>query len=204
VNKRASDSGSVTNAGQAGRPTGLAGQVIGVIMARLNADMEHASVELLSLHRDDRALEIGYGPGIGISALLAALPDGRVAGIDPSPVMWRQASRRAGTAKRVDLRIGEVSSLPWPDAAFDGILAVNNAQFWPDPAVDVAEALRVLAPGGRIVIALRTGGRHGHAQLAASCAVLLAGHALAVTHDTRRMRTGPAAFLCGQRHLRAA
>jgi SAM-dependent methyltransferase len=117
--------------------------------------------------------------------------------------MWQQASRRAGTAKRVDLRIGEVSSLPWPDAAFDGILAVNTAQFWPDPAADVAEVLRVLAPGGRIVIALRTGRRH-HAQLAASCAALLAGHALAVTRDTRRMRTGPAVFLRGQRHLLAA
>jgi hypothetical protein len=32
-----------------------------------------------------------------------------------------QASRRAGAAKPVDLRIGEVSSLPWPDAAFDGM-----------------------------------------------------------------------------------
>ncbi|HEY7278413.1 MAG TPA: class I SAM-dependent methyltransferase [Trebonia sp.] len=194
----------MTNAGQAGRPAGVAGWLIGMIMARLNADMEHAGVELLGLHGDDRALEIGYGPGIGISALLAALPHGRVAGIDPSPVMWRQASRRAGTAKRVDLRIGEVSSLPWPDAEFDGILAVNTAQFWPDPAADVAEAVRVLAPGGRIVIALRTGGRHGHAPLAASCAELLAVHALAVTRDARRMRTGPAVFLRGQRLLLAA
>jgi ubiquinone/menaquinone biosynthesis C-methylase UbiE len=194
----------MTSKGQAGQPAGIAGRLIGMIMARLNADMEHAGVELLGLHGDERALEIGYGPGTGISALLAALPDGRVAGIDPSPVMWRQASRRTGTSKRVDLRIGEVSSLPWPDAEFDGILAVNTTQFWPDLEADVAEVLRVLAPGGRIVIALRTRGRHGHAQLAASCAALLAGHALAVTRDTRRMRTGPAVFLRGQRHLLAA
>jgi ubiquinone/menaquinone biosynthesis C-methylase UbiE len=189
----------MTSTGQAARPAGVAGRAIGMIMARLNTDMEHAGVELLGLRGDERALEIGYGPGIGISALLAALPDGHVAGIDPSPVMWRQASRRAGSAGRADLRIGEVSSLPWPDAEFDGILAVNAAQFWSDPAADVAEVLRVLAPGGRIVIALRTSGRRGHAQLADSCAALLAGHALAVTRDTRRMRTGPVVFLRGQR-----
>jgi ubiquinone/menaquinone biosynthesis C-methylase UbiE len=194
----------MTSTGQARRPAEVTGRLVGMIMARLNADMEHAGVELLSLRGDERALEIGYGPGVGIAALLAALPDGRVAGIDPSPVMYRQASRRAGAAKRVDLRIGEVSSLPWPDAAFDGVLAVNTAQFWPDPAADVAEALRVLAPGGHVVIALRTGRRHGHAQLAASCAELLAGYGLNVTHDTRTMRTGPAAFLVGRRHRLAA
>jgi ubiquinone/menaquinone biosynthesis C-methylase UbiE len=194
----------MTSTGQAGRPAGVAGRLIGVIMARLNADMEHAGVELLGLRGDERALEIGYGPGIGISALLAALPDGHVAGIDPSSVMCRQASRRAGATKRVDLRIGVVSSLPWPDAAFDGILAVNTAQFWPEPAADVAEAVRVLAPGGRIVIALRTGGRHGHADLAARCADFLTEHDLVVTRDTRTMRTGLAVFLRGQRHWLAA
>jgi len=194
----------MTSTGQAGQPTGVAGRLIGMLMARLNADMEHAGVELLGLHGDDRALEIGYGPGIGISALLAALPDGRVAGIDPSPIMCRQASRRAGASKRVDLRIGEVSALPWPDAAFDGILAVNNAQFWPDPGADVAEVLRVLAPGGRVVIALRTGGRRGHAELADSYADFLTEHDLVVTRDTRTMRTGQAVFVRGQRHWLAA
>lgn len=198
----------MTSTGQAGRPAGVAGRLAGMIMARLNADMEHAGVELLGLRGDERALEIGYGPGTGIGALLAALPDGRVAGIDPSPVMCRQASRqasrRAGAAKRVDLRIGEVSSLPWPDDAFDGILAVNTAQFWPDPAADVAEVLRVLAPGGRVVIALRTGGRHGHAELAARYADLLVEDDLVVTRHTRTMRTGPAVFVRGQRHWLAA
>jgi ubiquinone/menaquinone biosynthesis C-methylase UbiE len=204
VNKPAGDSGSMTSTGQAGRPTGVAGRLIGMIMARLNADMEHAGVELLGLRGDERVLEIGYGPRIGISALLAALPDGRVAGIDPSPAMCLQASSRAGAARRADLRIGEVSSLPWPDDAFDGILAVNTAQFWPDPAADAAEALRVLAPGGRVVIALRTGGRHGHAELAASYADFLDGYGLAVTRDTRTMRTGQAVFVRGQRHRLAA
>jgi SAM-dependent methyltransferase len=182
----------------------MAGRLIGMIMARLNADMEHASVKLLGLLGDERVLEIGYGPGVGIGTLLAALPDGHVCGIDPSPAMYRQASRRAGAAGRADLRIGEVSSLPWPNDAFDGILAVNTAQFWPDPAGDVAEAMRVLAPGGRVVIALRTGGRHSHAELTASCAALLIGHGLAVTRHSRTMRTGPAVFLRGQRHLLAA
>src|SRR5690349_1097830 len=194
----------MTSTGQAGRPAGVAGWLVGMIMAWLNADMEYAAVKLLGLLGDERVLEIGYGPGVGTGALLAAVPDGHVSGIDPSPAMYRQARRRVGAVKRVDLRIGEVSSLPWPDAAFDAIVAVNTAQFWPDPAADVAEAMRVLAPGGRVVIALRTGGRHGHAPLVASCAALLAGHALAVTHDARRMRTGPAVFLRGQRLLLAA
>ena len=185
--------------GQAARPAGPAGRVLGEVMARLNADMEHRAVALLELRGNENALEIGYGPGVGISALLAALPHGQVAGVDPSEVMRAQASRRAAGRGHTDLRVGGVSSLPWPDAAFDAVAAVNSAQFWPDPAADVAEVLRVLAPVGRVVIALRTGGRHGHPALVDRYASLLAERQLTVTRHRSDMRTGPAVFLVGHR-----
>lgn len=189
----------MTGQGQAARPAGRAGQVFGVLMARLNADMEHRSIGLLELRGSENALEIGYGPGVGIGALLASLPHGRVAGIDPSEVMRAQADRRAARTGHADLRVGGVSSLPWPDAEFDAVVAVNSAQFWPDPAADIAEVVRVLAPAGRVVIALRAGEGHGHAGLVDRYESLLAEHQLSVVRHRGGMRTGPAVFLAGQR-----
>jgi ubiquinone/menaquinone biosynthesis C-methylase UbiE len=79
-------------------------------------------VSLLDVQRDDRVLEIGFGPGIAIRELARLAADGRVCGIDHSEVMLRQASRRNADAIRrgaVDLRLGSVDALPDFDAPFD-------------------------------------------------------------------------------------
>jgi SAM-dependent methyltransferase len=189
----------MTSPGQAALPRGVVGRVVGAIMARLNADMEYRSVAMLEARGEERVLEIGYGPGIGVRALVTALPRGTVAGIDPSTVMRAQAQRRVARAGAVELRVGEVSSLPWPDASFDGVIAVNNAQFWPRPDSDLAELLRVLTPTGRAVIALRVGGRQGHADLVSIYTELFTEHGLVVTEESATMRTGPAVFLLARR-----
>jgi SAM-dependent methyltransferase len=54
--------------------------------------------------------------------------------------------------RRVDLRVGTSSRIPFPNAAFDRALAVNALYFWSDPAVDLGEIRRVLKPGGKVVL----------------------------------------------------
>ena len=140
-------------------PRGLLGRVAGQAMVLFNDAIEARAIGLLDLKGDERVLEIGFGPGVGIKKLTERLPRGSVAGIDPSQTMIDMASsrnRRAIAEGKVDLRQGKVSSLPWPDASFDGVLSTNNVQLWETLASDVKEIARVLAPNGRLAIAVQT------------------------------------------------
>ncbi len=44
-----------------------------------------------------------------------------------------------------------VASIPWPDATFSGVVAVNSMQLWEPLDAALREIARVLAPGGRLV-----------------------------------------------------
>ena len=138
-------------------PRGLLGRIAGEAMSLFNASIEARAIGLLDLTGDERVLEIGFGPGVGIRMLSERLPRGRIAGIDPSQTMIGMASsrnRRAIADGTVDLRKGLVSHLPWPDASFDGILSTNNVQLWESVGSDLKEVARALAPGGRVAIAV--------------------------------------------------
>jgi ubiquinone/menaquinone biosynthesis C-methylase UbiE len=70
--------------------------------------------------------------------------------------MMTQARRRNARAiqeGRVDLRQGSVERLPFADAQFDRVLAANSFHHWPNPIANLWEVMRVLKPGGRLVIA---------------------------------------------------
>jgi ubiquinone/menaquinone biosynthesis C-methylase UbiE len=139
-------------------PHGLLGHVAGWLMARLNGPYNRWAIDLLAVGEADRVLEIGYGPGLAIAAAAARATRGAVVGVDRSAVMQAQASRRnraAVRAGRVRLIVGSVDRLPFPDRAFTRACAINSLQFWPSTRDALAEILRVLAPGGRLVLALR-------------------------------------------------
>ncbi len=115
---------------------GTAGPLAGAVMARLNRDMEHAAADELAPGSDDAVLAMGFGPGVGIAALVARLPGGTVAGINPSATMVERARRRnqaaVGTG-RVALARAGAESVPWPDTTFTGVVAVNSMQLWEPP-----------------------------------------------------------------------
>jgi SAM-dependent methyltransferase len=92
------------------------------------------------------------GTGIGHYPMLLARRTGRTYGIESDPALLAEARRRADDAHQPNIRIveGEPHALPLRDAAVDIVL---TSQIEPDdgslPAV--AEALRVLRPGGRLI-----------------------------------------------------
>ncbi len=133
---------------------GTTGRVAGAVMARMNRDMERSAIDELDPGPDASVLSIGFGPGVGIAELVARLPLGRVAGIDPAATMVEQARRRnrsAVDAGGVELVRATAESIPWPDGAFGGVLAVNSIQLWDPLASGVREVARVLAAGGTVV-----------------------------------------------------
>jgi ubiquinone/menaquinone biosynthesis C-methylase UbiE len=137
-----------------GQPKGVLGRLGGVIMARSNRACAQWVISLLDVGPQDWVLEVGFGPGVAIE-LLARVPGRHVAGVDPSLEMVAQAVVRNATALAsgsVELRHGTVDRLPFADATFDKVLAINSVQVWPDAVAGLRELGRVLKPGGRIAL----------------------------------------------------
>jgi SAM-dependent methyltransferase len=148
---------------QFARPTGWLGRLAGRLMAKSDAD-DRWIVKLLDVQPDDRVLDVGCGPGVAVDLIAQRVSAGIVRGVDPSVVMLRQAARRnraAIQAGRVELRRGSAASVPYPDGHFTRVCTLHTLYFWPSIEAGLREIRRVLAPGGRLVIAVRT--RHEEA-----------------------------------------
>jgi SAM-dependent methyltransferase len=142
---------------QTAKPSGAAGRVVGVLLLLVNPRLNRWTLEPLRVAPTDEVLEIGFGPGATVRRLARRAARGRVAGIDHSEVMVRQARRRNAAAirrGRVDLRLGDVAALPFPGASFDKVVAVNSVQLWPDPVESLRRVRRVLRPGGLVALSL--------------------------------------------------
>jgi ArsR family transcriptional regulator len=98
-------------------------------------------------------LEIGVGTG-GLLTELAARA-AQVIGVDHSPAMLEEARRRltAAAVNGIELRLGEMSHLPLPDASVGCVVANMVLHHAADPAAVLAEIRRVLAPGGLLLLA---------------------------------------------------
>jgi ubiquinone/menaquinone biosynthesis C-methylase UbiE len=94
-------------------------------------------------------LDVGCGNAVVLSRLSGE--GRRLCGLDLSPEMVKQARIRLGDA--AELKVGRSDSLPWPDGSFDVLLCSCSFHHYPDPASSLAEFTRVLAPGGRLVLA---------------------------------------------------
>ena len=79
--------------------------------------------------------------------------DTRLTGIELSPKMLAIARRRASESGiEADLRVGDAHELPFPDASFDTVTATLALCTIPDDRQAVTEAVRVLRPGGRLLL----------------------------------------------------
>lgn len=103
-------------------------------------------------------LDIASGDGV-IAELLAGRARGLTC-IDASDRVVAAARTRLADYPNVDVREGDMHALALPDAAFDLVLMLQALPFSDRPAQALAEAARVLRPGGRLLVS--TLGRHRH------------------------------------------
>jgi ubiquinone/menaquinone biosynthesis C-methylase UbiE len=95
-------------------------------------------------------LEVGVGTGRSIPFFSTKV---RLTGIDISPEMIDRARRRAATLGRaIDLRIGDAQALALPADSFDTVVFSLALCTIPNGRRAIAEARRVLRPGGRVAL----------------------------------------------------
>jgi SAM-dependent methyltransferase len=114
-----------------------------------------APVSALDLQPGETMLDLGSGAGIDAFVAAGQVgPEGKVIGVDMTPAMIEKArenARKAGVAN-VDFREGRLESLPVDDASVDAVTSNCVINLVPDKAAVFAEVVRVLKPGGRVVV----------------------------------------------------
>jgi arsenite methyltransferase len=98
---------------------------------------------------------LDLGSGAGLDSLLAARrvgPTGKVVGVDLCPEMVEKARRNASLLglHNVEFVQAGIENLPLPDASVDVVISNGVLNLCPDKPAVLAEAFRVLRPGGRL------------------------------------------------------
>lgn len=119
---------------------------------RLRAELYGRAFEqaalLALLPRGWAVADLGCGTGAVAAALAPHV--GRVVGVDQSPAMLRAAARRTAGLGNVELRRGGLEALPLHDGECDAALLVLVLTYLADPRPALAEAARIVRPGGRL------------------------------------------------------
>jgi ubiquinone/menaquinone biosynthesis C-methylase UbiE len=143
---------------QARKPSGCIGKMVYGHMATWgHRPLTRWTIEFLDVQPADCVLDVGCGGGMAIQLLAEIAMEGFVAGVDHSADMVQQTRKRnaaAIQAGRVEVKHGNVAALPYDDASFDKVIAVETFYFWANPVEYLQEVRRVLQPGRLVALAM--------------------------------------------------
>lgn len=140
---------------QCRRPAGWLGRLTLWNMNRRHSRVTDWGLTHVSVRPNDTLLDVGCGGGRTLAKLAAIATGGRIYGVDysdESVAASKRTNRTAIDAGRMEVLSGSVSKLPFPDDMFDVVTAVETHYYWPDLTGDLREILRVIKPGGTVVI----------------------------------------------------
>jgi arsenite methyltransferase len=107
----------------------------------------------IALPKAARVLEVGCGNGAATKLIMQHVNPAQLVGIDPSPVFIEMARQAFADEPRVSFAISDATATGQADAFFDLVIAHTvYSHLVVDPEGALAEARRVLRPGGKLVI----------------------------------------------------
>ncbi len=140
---------------QCGKPRGRFGRFLVRGMNFGHAGLTRWGLTKVEISENAPVLDIGCGGGRTLERLASLARLGKGIGIDyskDSVTVVRKRNQRLIDSGRVEVVHGSVSSMPFPDATFDFVSAVETYYFWPDIAGDLTEVRRVMKQSGQLVI----------------------------------------------------
>jgi SAM-dependent methyltransferase len=142
--------------------SGPMGLVAALSLVTGRGPVSRLALETAAITEGDHVVDVGCGPGAAVRE--AAARGARVTGIDPAPIMRTVARFLTRDSGRITWADGTAESLPLPDRSATVLWSIATVHHWVDVPQGLAEAHRVLEPGGRLVaIETRVGpDAHGH------------------------------------------
>jgi SAM-dependent methyltransferase len=144
---------------QVRKPTKWVGRFFLWIMNRSHSGLTNWGLQHVSIENYFTILDVGCGGGRTIQKLASLAQAGVVCGVDyadGSVAASRDKNAQLIEAGRVEIKQASVSRLPYPEANFDLVTAVETQYYWHDLVKDMQEILRVLKPGGTLIIIAET------------------------------------------------
>lgn len=141
----------------------------------INATEEREIVlGMLGVSPGQRVIDVGCGPGNYTRDLARAAGSGLVVGLDAWEPMLTAAVLRGGGENLAYVR-GDACSLPFRDESFDSACSVGVIHMVEDPLAALGEMVRVLAPGGKLAVAVSCGTGSGGKPLSARLGLKIFG-----------------------------
>ena len=141
------------------RPSGAMGGKVGNMMNKANEFLYDFTLGVMQPSSNQAILEIGFGNGRFFNKVFAKAEKLQVTGLDFSETMYKAANennKEAIASGRLTLYFGSSDALIFPDNNFDKIFCINVIYFWDQPQQHLQEICRVLKPGGRFYVTVRT------------------------------------------------
>jgi ubiquinone/menaquinone biosynthesis C-methylase UbiE len=140
---------------QCQKPSGLLGRFTLWRMNASHSKLTDWGLAHISVEKHYTILDVGCGGGRTVSKLATMATQGKVYGVDyseESVAATKQINAQSMESGSVEVRLGSVSRLPFPDGMFDLITAVETHFWWPNLSTDMREIFRVLKPGGKLIL----------------------------------------------------
>jgi demethylmenaquinone methyltransferase/2-methoxy-6-polyprenyl-1,4-benzoquinol methylase len=132
------------------RIAGIYDRLNSVMTAGLHHQWRRRAADFAAVGVGDRVLDVATGTGdLAVELLHRVGPDGEVVGVDFSERMLALASAKTSAAR---FEVGNALALPYADDSFDAATVGFGARNFSDLSLGLREMVRVVRPGGRVVV----------------------------------------------------
>jgi SAM-dependent methyltransferase len=129
--------------------SGVSGALYALVFALGRRRAARVAAELAEVRPGDAVIDVGCGPGTAVRVATRRGATG--VGVDPAPVMLRVARLLTRPGRPAGWQRGTAEALPVAAGSATVWWSLATVHHWQDVAAGLAEAHRVLAPGGRLL-----------------------------------------------------